>query len=464
MKIFKENASLILSKMYLKHNKKRYIKIIILFSLSFSILIFILYFTMSYKKSYIAEMNENKCNLSLHMINDNTDKENQLINYIKNDNSVSNYIEYQSYSFAYMQTKVRPEFAAPMLISYPEISIDDNLFEYINTANEDCFYLYEDTSSIFDESEYEYVKKNNKKLILSGNINNLLDNELIISSKLCDYCSISYDDIIGKKISYKMLIRDYNKDVKDYYILKDYIIKAVYEETTFKALRSRPEAELYTPLGFLNINNKSMFAEIKNNAYQNDSFVYCTNIFFKDFNSLLNNVDNYINFYEDYRLSNEVYVYINYNYLIRYYLSYNNMFEISENILITISLVISFIMVLNLFNVSLYMSKRRYNYLDLCTKIGLRNKNRSKIILYEQIILFSIISIISFFLSLTISIVATYAFNLSYIDNYDVNILKIRYYFIIVILFFIFIFAIVFIMSYLIDYLIKYSHRRKLCN
>lgn len=464
MNKIKENSPFILSKMYLKHNKKRYIKIIILFSLSYSILIFILYFTMSYKKSYITEMNENKCNLSLYMINDNNEKKNELINYIKNDNSVSNYIEYQSYSFSYMQTKVRPEFAAPMLISYPEISIDDNLFEYKNTNNADSFYLYKDTSSVFDESEYEYVKKNNKKLILSGNINDLSDNELIISSKLCDYCNISYDDIIGKKISYKMLIRDYNKDVNEYYILKDYVVKAVYDETTFKAMQSRPEAELYTPFGFLNINNKSRFAEIKNKAYQVDSFVYCTNIFFKDFDSLLNNVDNYINFYENYRLSNEVYVYINYNYLIRYYLSYNNMFEISENILITISLVISCIMILNLFNVSLYMAKRRYKYLDLCTKIGLQNKNRSKIILYEQIILFSIISIISFILSLAISIVATYAFNLSYIDNYDVNILKIRYYFIVVILFFILIFAIVFLMSFLIDYLIKYSHRRKLCN
>lgn len=118
-----------------------------------------------------------------------------------------------------------------------------------------------------------------------------------------------------------------------------------------------------------------------------------------------------------------------------------------ENILFFISLLIIAIVILNLLNLSLYLSKKRYKYLKMCTKIGLDNKKRKRFILYENGIIYGLIFIPSTILSLIMSVVLSYFFNLKYIEGYAIKILNMRYYFLSLFVLILFLFLIVVLTS-----------------
>lgn len=83
----------------------------------------------------------------------------------------------------------------------------------------------------------------------------------------------------------------------------------------------------------------------------------------------------------------------------------------------------------------------------MCTKIGLDNKKRKRFILYENGIIYGLIFIPSTILSLIMSVVLSYFFNLKYIEGYAIKILNMRYYFLSLFVLILFLFLIVVLTS-----------------
>lgn len=456
----KNNGSLKLSFLYFKHNKKRYINIILLFSLSFIIFISTMFFLVSYSRCYKDEFNENKIYLSANMSSDNDEYYEKIKEIISSDDGVEESNEYTCYSFKYEEKTTGGGFSSSQRITYyPKISIDNLEKEYPNTkTRSDYFYLYDNPSNLFSKSEYSYANKNDMDLILSGNIDNIGDNDVVVSNKICNLFNITVENIIGKRISYTLYLEDGDRNELAT-IISDYTIKAVYNEEAYLSLVSRNDDEV-APLMIFNSCIKSVFDTYC--SYNKVNKINYVNIFFKDFDRMNSSIETYYDFYEDNKLTEDANINILATYLLDQYLKNKDLFSLSIKSLIIISILIFVIMILNLFNISVFINKKRLKFLNMCQNIGFSKLERNKFILYESMIIFGIISIVSFIISLAFSIALKYVFNKVYLRDLYISILNLRYYFFVFVIFIIVIFGFIVLFSYIINLYLNHVKEKRL--
>lgn len=446
------NASFKLALMYLMHNIKRYIIIILLLSLSLSILLFSCYFSLSYNRNYKNELNNNKSYLTLRMTNDNDEYSDEINKILSQDNDVSNYINYKKYNIKYLITYEKT-YPFARTFHYPILKIDESLYSYnvSNGSYNDEFHLFEDSNTIFDESEYEYANKYNEKLIITGSIDDLCENEIIISSNVCDVLNIDYNEIIGKSLSYSIFYTD-NDELNKKTVLNNYTVKAVFNSKFYSTLSSAEQGyEQTSVFAFLNIKNKADLEEVTS------SYNVCQ-IYFKNYSHALNGYIKYQDFYNENYLSHDKHISITYSNVLQRLLDSIDYIKFLSKILNIISILIFIVMILNLFNISLYMAKKRYSFLNMCKKIGLNDIEKKRFILYENVTIFSIVIIISIIISAIVSFVLTNLFN-NYLKHYDYafNVISFKYYPLVILFFIIILTLFIYIFTKLIDFYINYK-------
>ena len=337
------------------------------------------------------------------------------------------------------------------IYSYPTIIINGN--EIINDYENhrvnhgyDMFDVYSDNSSLYLKSENDYLNKLGFGNVILAGTDDVKNNEIIISSAFLDYYNINYNDVIGKNISYKLkiytkrkvsLITDktnyINENYKDVerYLFKDFIIKGVYNS---KIYNCRSRERLYeingdhttTPLFWI---KESQLYKEKYVEYDSDNKVYYyndlpENIFddalsknkiclFEGFNNSVvktdiitdiyqfNNIDSIYDFYcnqDDYTSFEYV---LKLNHSLKGYIDLYPYFKLSKKILLIVSIIISFISIVNIFISFKYLLIKKIKFSSMCNILGMTKKDISKMYTFMNLINYIIAIIISFVISFT---------------------------------------------------------------
>lgn len=263
-----------LSFKYLKLNKKMSIRSMIPLILCITFLTVSVFIFFEFKIVVMNNVKEEKLYSSITVKYSETDRWYMMPKYQESIEDNSHIKESVSYKEVYVgcRNTYIPE-TREFIIDYPKITIDDNTYSIkINGSNANTikFYNLKNNTCIL-EDEKTYMRDNNLgNPILAGSEIKANEKSIMINSKLLDDLNLNYEDVIGKKVSYKTSIEAtslyYNNikyEVKDEYIniFSNYIIKGVFNDNIY-SIPSR------------NISEDAIFWISDDNIYEGDLYTY----------------------------------------------------------------------------------------------------------------------------------------------------------------------------------------------
>lgn len=435
-----DKSTIVIARMFKKNNRKKFILINMSLCIAFIILITLSYITVTFHISYKQKMKNDPILLSCKMRTTGGKYTEDIMNLIENNKGIK---ENRFYKYTYISFYKESEylsFMAPSKTYYSDIKIDETIYKSDINKSYDIFDYYDDLNNVVLDVENDYGKKNNKKYILAQSEGESSSKDIYINSKFCDKYNMDYNAVVGKSITYNL----YTSKTESLKLIENFTIKGVFNSELY-SLPTRNETQDDSPLFWL---SSSVFNEIlskKNFEHQDKNIVV-----FKNFSSLEKTTQILSAYYEE----NVINSLLTICSATQNCLDVMPLLIIAQYILFTISIFILVVGIINLFHVIVYIVSKESKFLDMCHKIGMRNGERNKFTLYQNVIIFGETFILQVVGSFILSIILTKRYN----EKIDIEgifsdfvLFNIKYYFMVLAIFILLFAILIFLLSKAVD-------------
>lgn len=399
----------------IKNHKRRMINILIGLTFGVILLVPVLFLTFTYKLD-IMNRYESRIYAKVNECRMSTEKEaNDLYSKMYNDYNISNSVYYNRY-FIDTYSKLGPGKSETNL---PNIYIDGVKYTDAPAMPIEA-YDFKKTTSIFLEDDDRFIDTLNNKNILAGSMDFKNPNDIVISSYLCHYLDLGYEEVIGKKISYELFLtyNSNNNDIslynKSFYAFKDFNIIGVanlkYRDsiTEGKYMFFWIDEDSIKSKEAVNVDN---YEKLSNNSggvylpynygchYEGTELVFETNNFLDSIKI------------HEYFLENEMYTRSLDNGTKNVFNDFYDMYNYISTLLTIVSILVIITTIFNLYNSVKYSANKKKHYSGMLEAIGMTKKQNLLINIIENLFICIISSIIVFITSFFICQILVNGYN-----------------------------------------------------
>ena len=384
----------------IKNNRKQNQNTVASASFSMTILIIVLFLGWAFYGGLRSSVRKYKV-ASSYMVTCSDETDLSSVKSIFNKEDVEEEMDYASTALLYHF--YRNETDSSLVFDYPVITIDGVEYSNKGKYSKDIFNAC--PSDVFLENEEEYMKKafDSSPIVLwRGYLKS--DREMIVSSSLLDGLGVSYEEAIGKSISYHAVqsLKKNSDEVANLSVFEDFIIAGVFDERLY-ASPSRGESDYEMP-SFIIKNFESLHLPEYQETY-NHSIIQ-----FKDFKRCYLYL-NPLRYQYDSMIEKQKYMIYYVSAVISDYDNYRSVFGFLIQFFSIVGVVVLFAAVINLYLTVSYSYFRKRRYLGIEKAVGMKNKDVMKLFLFENLLALKKVAIISTSLSFVLCLVSCLALN-----------------------------------------------------